>query len=335
MRSAKITFHDDRALEVFRVVVDAWRHRNNPTAPQTHLRGLCPPEESFRPQDIRVGSREHALYLFFQGVASRSGKTANDALGRVSKYAIESPWVIDPLAPSERHRSEESRQLIGKVLAFTDREPKRIDGWIAALDRLREDYAGDPRNIFLKHAIGVTKEERWEAREVVVRELCQFYGVQHKIAQLIMLWFQAVDWLPVNPAQVAAEQVFWERFRSVPAIPVDIWFLKLMKMMDLVSECPKSHRDLISRPVSDYIARVCLDHDLPCWDLAQGLWHIGARVHGRRPTKHTKVGTYCLGCPVDPYCVFLVQPDRQQTGRGTVGYETARNRFVQLRLNIF
>jgi hypothetical protein len=276
-----------------------------------------PPEITFHPKGIKVGSRKHALFLFHAGYASRSGKTADKAISEIGKIAISHPHLLEPR--KSELGSFDLYHVLPRALAFTDYDPGRITGWWNNLEKLRRVYDSDPRNIFLNLDLNPDcKESIMEARQTLINRLCNpnFYGIQHKIAQLIIPWFQAVAW-PDNLSE-------WQAIGRIPAIPTDIWMMRMVKQWGWVTGYSTDHRDQVSRPISDYIANLCINEGFDSYNLVQGMWHIAARICAthRQKRDHYPLSVarqYCYdSCPAFSFCQGIVPTNDRKTGRGEI-----------------
>lgn len=304
----EIIFNQQQLVRVCQAAASAWHNRS------LGLSGMMPPETNLCPPGIEYGSLNHALVLFFGGWCNRSGKTADQVIREAARLAIEFPETINPNISS--HSLFFDAEIAGAI-PFANKQIERIDWWRSCLALLKKKYKGDPRNIFLGIRPGRDKASLLQAREELIVRCSEFKGAKHKIAQLWIVWFQDVDW-PSNKKQ-------WQTIRTVPAVPVDLWVLRLMGQLGCIQSYRRDHRDVISRPVSDELVRICLDYGLSHGDLSQALWHVGARIDRWIPKRHPeKHARYCLNkCPLHDVCNAVVRADRSQTNRGSIGWGTA------------
>lgn len=304
----KILLEENRCVEVF---ADISSQYSDPQGPFQHL---TPPERKLMPGSIKPKSRYHSLFLFWAGWFSRSGKAADQAIGNVATLAKHFPNLLDPL----RKMSSDELQIVREMIPFqgVERE-RRFQGWIKTREMLGQLYEGDPRNIFL--TIDLSKHPL-EMRDEVIRRIVEFYGIQHKIGQLIGQWHQEVLW--------ETNSEFWQAFHGIPLVAVDIWWMRLVKQFDLVLKCPKDHRDIISKPISDKVSTICFDHGINHISLAQGMWSIGANYCNRNKNKFTKKGLYFCQyiCPGNDHCKYIVSANAESASRGSANWEKAIKR---------
>jgi hypothetical protein len=318
-----VAFDDDHAAQVCQAAAEAWRKRSHGLAPYN------PPEAALIPPPEQFGTLKHAYLIYGAAWLQRSGKTADSLIRNILYVAQHMPEILDPRAV---HSDEAMEWFLINAIPFghMPKERRRLDWWRQNLRMLDELYDADPRNIFLTLDIEDNIESIWAARSVLLKRLCKFMGVQHKIAQLITIWFQDIAW--------PEHQEKWALIRRIPAIPADIWILRLMGQTGAVEVVNgTSHRDRISKPVAEYLARLCLERGLNHGDVAQGLWHTGARIDRWLPEDNGTARrareqvTYCLAqCPLSDLCVKRVRANKEQTNRGTIGYETALPRPLGL-----
>lgn len=306
-----ISFDYDKVRHDAALVIEAWQNSGS------WLMIQDPPEITFHPVGVKIGSREHALYLFHAGYASRSGKTADKVISEIGKIAISHPHLLDPR--QAELGSFDLYHVLPRALAFTDYDPGRITGWWDNLKKLRQVYDSDPRNIFLNLDLNPDcKISIMEARQTLISRLCNpnFYGIREKIAQLIIPWFQAVKW-DDNLSE-------WEAIRQIPAIPTDIHMMRVVKQWGWVTSYSTDHRDQIHLPISNYIANLCLNEGYSAYDLVQGMWHIAARICAtyRQKRDHYPLSVarqYCYdSCPAFSFCQGIVPTNVQKTGRGRI-----------------
>ncbi|MCX6808519.1 MAG: hypothetical protein NTW50_02535 [Candidatus Berkelbacteria bacterium] len=321
-----IVFDKEKARADAQVIAAAWLRRSE------WLPRWLPPEIQFHPVNVQKGSKLHACFLFLSGYVSRSGQSANQAIGKASELTLKFPELVLPeksLQPSLELWPE-----LNRLIAFSKQDPKRVEGWVENLGRIRNEFGSDPRNIFLDLNFDQTdKESIWAARNVLIDRIDGFYGIAHKIAQLLIPWFQAVDW--------DYRQDEWQKTRLIPAVPVDHWLMRQTKQWAWVLEYGSDSRDHISRPISDFLSRICLDDELSWYDFAQGCWHISARIcsqHRRlRFQNTTRSRQWCVDhCPAFSFCQGHVPANRAKTNRGSILWDSFEvHPEIELTPNLF
>lgn len=310
---ATVKFDYERTRVVCQLAHDAWVYRTQPEYEDLALafRSFTPPEQRMCPEFIKVGSLKHAQWLFFVAWLNRSGKTAEEVFRMGNEIARDHFWMINPAV---ERVTKKFRAAIGKAVPFGELEPKRVDWWIQCKELLRTRYNSDPRNIFMDLPIGESHEDIMLARAELIRRFEEFMGIGHKIAQLTVIWFTNVEW-PKN-------RRYWRFLQRIPMIPADLWILRMVRQLGLVEEYSTDHRDEVSRIVADELSYQCLVHGWSAHDLAQALWHAGAKVCAYVPRNIEKRGKYCFHrCPVHQHCAGPVRADPEQKNRGSMGWD--------------
>lgn len=312
---ATLQFDRERALSVFRLLIEAWQRRTKGFA------GLNPPEAGL-PAEMVVGSRIHACYIFAYGTANRYGTSAQELAQKLANLWKVAPWWVDPAMTL---RDDSAYSLVGAVIPFGIELPERVDAWLENLDRLRMEFASDPRRIFLEHG---------KDRDSLVRSLVQFHGIEHKIAQLLGIWFQDVKWSYGKPSE-------WRRIRRIALSPVDMWVMRLMVMTGIITAFEQDNRDRFSRECSDFICEVCESSSLSHRDLAQAFWHTGSVICAKRPRmapgddpeiwqnseRQKLADIHCLGlCPLAEFCRKTILMAGTAYKSGKIGLDQQRPR---------
>lgn len=299
-----LVFDEKRTRFLVKYIAEAWRNGYK------GLGGLVPPEMFFINGVVPHGTRKYANYLTFGAWLSRSGKKANEVLPGAAQIALNYPDLIDPLSyelvPSYVIDTE-----LKPLIPFIKNEPHRLNWWLDNLTHIRDQYDGDPRNIFLE---GINYDQHpLDIREILIdRWANHFRGIRYKIAQLAIDWFQEAIW--------TENLDIWEKLNKVPSIPVDIWAMRLVRQLGMVTGWKTDHRDRVEMVISNYIARICFEDDISHLDFGQGIWHIGSRICGpHRNGKRYRAN--CFGrCPVYDYCIGIPRADADDDNRGSVGW---------------
>lgn len=290
-----VEFDRERAIVIFRDLATRWHNREAPFNTERFIS----PERSFHPEGVVVGSLEHAQFTFFGGWLNRNGKTARKLFKDAKQIAEASPWIINPLDPRSLER--ERFEVLGSVIPFANNEKYRgrIDWWFkGCMGLLRDRYEGDPRNIFLTAEL--TGDWRHD-RQLLLKRLMEFFGTGPKIAQLILGWFQEVDWLDNHEHR-------WRVINAVPAIAADMWVMRMMPMLGIATSWETDLSTKIAIPISDFICEICYEEGISHTDLIQALWHTGSVICGRmRPRDQARARPFCHGvCPASKFCVGIV-----------------------------
>lgn len=289
-----VTLDKERCVTVFSCVTKLWE------------KGLPPfdryisPEVFYRPEHIETGTRMDACWLFFYGFLNRFGRTAME-LGVDAKEIIgERPYLIDPLDP--RSCDPTPYQPLINIIPLAIGENHRVGWWIEAMDRLRSQYNGDPRQIFFPVNFTLPL---FEQRDMLIDRMCQFPGIKHKIGQMILGWMQETEWIDTPHRDI----ILWQRshpnsLRRIPVIAIDRWLMRLVYQLGLVTEYQSDISTAISRELSDKLCTICHEHDINHNHLGQALWHVGAKIcnanhlGGQRQYRHV---CHTL-CPLKKWC---------------------------------
>lgn len=328
-----VEFDEKRARHVLPSLLEHWQQGN-------HQR--VPPEVSWLPPSIAPGSTAHSHWLWLFVFANRFGQTADEIGRRAQTLVAEAPYLIDPLhicPPGSSYQlTAAERRLIGRVIPFGETDTQRVDQWwVGSLQRITSYYFGDIRNLFLRHRVRLPRsrrlipEVRLEAmreRTALINELCQFVGVEHKLAQLALLFYKAVPW------QEDAEA--WQGLAPIHGVPVDVWVWRILFQTEVVrlltDREPLTNREPAGRLLSDRISRLCLEEGWCSHDLSQALWHTGARdcaAMRRAGIGSLKASQICLACPAFEHCTTVV-PAAEKNG----GY-LALHKAVERPRNLF
>lgn len=299
---SQLEFDEARALTIARHLITAWQQRT------LGFRGLIPPEELHLPlENIAYGSRQHACLLFFWGFLTRMGQPSGLGLERSRQTIRNAPWIIDPLVT----RPAEGTAPLKAIVPFGQSDghrDKRVDGWQENLAKLKAEYGGDPRRIFLGA----------RDRASLLEKLTSFRGIGSKISQLLTVWFQSVKW----PTQ----QSRWQVIRQIVVFPVDIHVLRLVRQLEIVQGWRNDYHSVVTDPVSDFMVELCRRHGLDHITLSQAFWHLGSVIGRKRPKNMAEAGPYCLAhCPVNDWCKSIVTSPEYKS-KGKVGWDTAVRR---------
>lgn len=286
---------------------DLWQERNH------WFIESDPPEVRFRPSNIIEGTREHAMYLFLAAYLSRSGKPANTVIRVAGKLAHEFPELIDPsLNSGQRHLF--AYQALEKAIPYE--KELRVNGWFTNLYILRDVYGSHPVNIFRNLEIANSQKSILLARSEMIRLLSiknGFYGFGHKIAQMLFVWYQVVNWQ--NNTRI------WANLRKIPAQPVDIHAMRFFYQLGWIDSFSSDRRDAVSRPLSDIVSEMYLKLHFTYqdWhDTAQALWRVQEDICADYRRSSLNSRKVCVKkCPVVARCQGIVpaEADRENPRR--------------------
>ncbi|MDD3773670.1 MAG: hypothetical protein PHW50_00045 [Patescibacteria group bacterium] len=307
-----IIFDENRALEVLNLAVSAWHGKYK------HLINCDQPELVHLPAGFEYGSRMHGLYLFSYGSLNRYGEKTNVAIGEGSNIFNQHPWLIDPLL---KYNEDLAGQKLGPVLAFTSAKTEggkkekneKLIGWKFNLDLLRKDYDSDARNIFYQSS---------RNRAGLIKELSRFYGYGQKVAQLVALYFQDVEWQDhLND---------WKDLKQIAVAPVDLWIAREMRNFNILIEWSTDKKNTASYIVSDFLVYMFNRYNLSWFEALQSLWHTGANICFKVSKLEQKAACHCLTlCPFHDYCVQRAGGSHQRN-KGGFGWGNSRERSKNL-----
>lgn len=294
----------DRSVTVFSEMAGKWG--SNSFAFQ-HME---PPERLYRPQFVESGSLEHAWWLFFTGWLNRQGFTAKQVF--TGAQYIFGEYGTDLVNPDKvAELPVKAYEDIKMIVPYGQEEPWRVDvWWRGCLEVLRDEFQSDPRNIMLSLEHG---RSAMELRHELMRRFKLFKGkgIGHKIAQLIICWFQEAEW--------AESQEEWLAVRRIPVVAVDLWWMRMVYQLGLIQEFRSDITTKISSPIADFACQVCHEADISHNHLAQAIWHTAMDYCARARRRHVKDRPYrhiCAHCPAHEYCLGVVPANSHQVDIG-------------------
>lgn len=288
-----ITFDNDRAVEIFRVLAHSWARKEYPFNGDKFI----PPESRYFPRGMELGGVDHARWLFFSAFLNRSGATAIELFRKARDIAEQCPELFNPNKLDDWN--DFSLTQLRSAIPFTN-QPKykvRVDWWREIQLSLRESYQSDPRRLMTQVQItGDWKTDRAE----LISSLTQFRGIGPKIAQLTIGWFQEVEWSGDDIGQ-------WQKIRNVPVIAADIWVMRLMRQWGIVTKWERDVTTHISPLISNFISEICYENEIVHTDLIQAIWHTGSVICGQMRPKREGYRSFCHSvCPAAKICIGLV-----------------------------
>lgn len=319
-----IVVDDARARLVLTHAAESWKQKSGAFA------GLEQVESRMRPHSYcgpgsADGERMKAVYVFLQGFSQRSGKSAEFILKKLHGWFMANPSLLDP-----RNGLEETEDFYTFVRDVdpSSREStnyREIGWWQKVMRVLREQYDGDPRQLFynlrldseipfideLLRADMEDEEQIFALRKRLITNLIDFKGVKLKIASLIVIFFQEEKW--------DQNQEFWNRLHRIPFIPFDLHHIRLTWMTEIVppNACitqgaQNGNRDIVAEVLSEYFSRLCYELKLSHSAVAQAFFNTGAFIHAQwnrnKRDQHAQYAV-CEQCPFDTFCRRTVQPN--------------------------
>jgi hypothetical protein len=234
---------------------------------------------------------------------------------------MEHPWLIDAGYQAYESRSRNSfHDILNGLLPFDEKTKlERAGQWMGNLKVLHDAYRSDPGNILLS-----AEPKNGDLVKALEKP---FKGIGHKIAQLIILWFQDVNW-PDNQEQ-------WQKIRQVHVGVADIWVLRLLYQFGILKEWPNDHHNHASKVFAEFISYVCQKYELDFSALSQAFWHIGSDICGNRKSSRQYANTgkrdsFCYNnCPANDLCSCIVYSSTYKDD-GRIGWDQAIPRLDNL-----
>lgn len=330
-KAATLEFDRERTVAIFRHLELVW-HQNG--SGQTGLAGRVPPElELIRALKL-PDLTDQARVLFGFSKLNLSGISAKQLLNNTF-------WLA--YRHMELFRFEQgSRVVVPKTaenqtfqfyMPLCKMRPQLPEWWSQGIVMLHDKYDDDPRQIFWQNG---------ENRERLVKQITRdFPGIGQKIAQMTVGFFY--EW------SMKYDRPLFETVMShlEPCLAIDIWWMRLVWQLGIVTHYSSTDRDQISEPISDYLSRLCREEGLDWWAIGQAMWHVGSKICNaqRALADHFMARKTCLSlCPLVGFCQGIVPANtkyidglgdgRSATSRGVVPWEAMveHGEFTQRKL---
>lgn len=318
-----LVLNSRRGVRVLRFLDQAWAERRQGFAL------IVPPEQIYRPEEFDTFDElTKAVWIWNQGFSQRSGKLATDILGNLYVVHIDHP-ELTRLANLADAQIDVLTECIRKVEPFADSKKSALQReralwWRDMWKLLRDSYNGDQREFFYRHR--KKGASIWKQRDIYIRELSKLKGVQHKVAQLMIGFFQEyhtiVGW--------RENKDFWDWFSTIPVVPVDLHHMRGVPRAGLVEEYENDRRDTIAKPLSDWFCWLCWKNGINHMNVAQAFFNIGATIHARNALikDEAERAAHCVDdCPMHAFCVYNVSTDQVQNLR-----KSTRDKVEELKL---
>jgi hypothetical protein len=306
-----ICFRPKRALKLFTRLVEAWR------AGEMGFSGYIPPEVRFHPENIHYGSREHANFLFFCAFLSQHGVNTERVINELSEvvsFSDEMLAMIDPLNDHDDGRISTWLVSFGFVM-WGDK--KRMNWWIANWKKLKSEYDGDARKIFLD--INLTRQN-------LLDRIREFDGFGLKVASLFIVMCQGVCW-HFDPTSPISENLFSELVK-IRAVAPDSHLMRLMKRGDLVKSFLRDHHHVISESTAGFVYELGTRKMFSTRELSQASFILGSKICRNKPSDPVEQSVYCRkNCPIEELCRFHVTSPEYGT-KGKLGWGKATRRQI-------
>lgn len=185
-------FNEERALEVFCRLAEAWRNREGFYA------GLISPQQEYTPQEIRGNPGALAQWFFALAIPMRGGINSTDAFRFMRGLWERNSLLFDPRVTRRMHEAElisvirDTARVVHELVNGTKRAgtlsyklEEHVRSWIRNAEILSMHWEGDVRRIF--HGVR-TFEHAF--RRMALGEAPALVGMRRKIFALLALWLQ-------------------------------------------------------------------------------------------------------------------------------------------------
>ncbi|NTV44512.1 MAG: hypothetical protein HGA67_02325 [Candidatus Yonathbacteria bacterium] len=259
-----------KAELVFARLLDAYFHKEYPF----NLPEAIPPQVPENlPKSFRIGTREHALFLFKVCYWMRGGIKSNTAIKQLAKLYHADPKIFLPESESMIVEEELIQKLKDVGLGFNADEI--ASAWKKNLRTIGEKWQGDPRSLF---ADIVTYEEACE--RIQNRRGNGFHGFQEKMVSMLTYFY--MDAGIVDP---------WHF-----PVPVDFHVLRTVFAHEIV--IPESGDSGIngfySKPilatVRELFYNYCVLHNVDPLRLCDAVWLYSGLMCNQHPGNQSSVG---------------------------------------------
>jgi len=270
-----LTVDRTRALDVVRCLDVAFSRRIGLLASDGDL------VERQVPRGVEIGSREHALFLFYI-VPNDRGMRSNILYSRAKALFIERPSLFDPHAILDTYTSDEDVELVaatGKTLS-TRYPAETAKAWYRNSRMIVDCYGGDPRGLF-----GCSHDAR-----LLLREIRRFRGFGPKTGGMLL---RAVIGLGYARPTEGLDEVL---------VPVDIHDSRISFYTGVVARAesepgvPLEYRRYVTE-IQHVLRDSCNEAGVSWLDVDRALWLIGSRGCVRRACDACPVHTYCRAAP--------------------------------------
>ncbi len=281
-----ITFNKEQAGKVFGCLLQAYYQKEQLFS--EGLGGSLSAKNKFPagvlPGNIKSGSSEHALYLFFMNqLDSRVNSAILYSTGRM--LFEENPILADPAAVTTTMGKLEFEQLISTYFGALIAERKSIF-LLGNINRIVNDFWGDVLNLF----DGVTDIN--EAR----RRVMSFPNYGEGLANLFLTYCLKYSLAEFdNPGELLPK--------------IDFHDINICFSTKIISFEGKLHKDVITPRLQDFLSRHCTETRTKLFDLDEALWAIGSKLCSARNN------SLCYDlCPASQYCTRNMPESYYKTG---------------------
>lgn len=242
--------------------------------------------ENQLPPGVVIGSREHALFLFYVVPNDRGVRSAH--LWRRAKllYGAE-PALFEPASVRARFSGGwESLRLLLQGTLKPRYAGHAARGWLSNSTELLERFEADPRRLFAASA---------NAPELLDL-ICSFSGFGPKTGGMLLR--AAIGLGMANPRNLEAAEM-----------PVDIhdtrisYLTSMLRFDDPDTGFDSAKYMSLVRPVRRFLTEVCAAEGIPWPEVDRALWLIGSR--GCAPKR-------CDLCPINSFCSFYAADTKRQ-----------------------
>lgn len=262
-----IKINKKQAIHVFDSLLKLWQEKKYP------YNIIQKPQDSFLPKNLKIGSREHALFLFCVCHYMRGAIKSDFAIKKLSLIYERNPELFKPENFSEDNCDTHKKLEIELGQDLKYRTTQNALFWKKNLLVIAKDFDSDPRNIFLD-----SEKVLLNYQEICDKMIGTFLGFRHKMVSMLTYFY--VD------AKLIKEFNF-------PA-PIDFHLLRIMVQQGIISfkgDAIKSEKLLVfARELTSWYAQ---KRGVSSTDVSDALWLFSQAMCSKNPyTKIFKKGKY-------------------------------------------
>lgn len=213
MQRKKARFNEKIALEVFRILDDAWANK----------KGIF--SDIILPQDLWISKnlwksfseKDQANFLFYGSLPMRGGLVSEDPFKWLWALRQKFPEMFDPKIVSEKWSPEKIKKAFKSVTkellngigtgkkgggALSYKMKQHAENWYKNSKNLYRFYESDIRNVF-KHGV-IDFEEAFRRIDYKRSGAC-FFGMRRKIFSLLTIFLQEKNLIPVFPTPIPVD----------------------------------------------------------------------------------------------------------------------------------
>lgn len=318
-------FDEEKASIVLPALIEAYREKKGVFSQVTL------PQWKYLPPWIRVGSLEHAQWLFCLAPFVIANNKSDLVISKVSGILLNQEILTDLFCVGEQNRKFDSytiSHILGELglKFFTSRNRHSL---VENAIWLTQGYRANPLNLYR----GVTKIEEFAERfkdfvrhrDVVSGPAVYCRGFGPKVTRLFDNWLGEVHWdddVGQRPATIG--------------VPMDIWMRRLFLRTGIACPDPGEtmHHHSAEIEFRQFAERRCASLGINPAELSGASWILGSSLCSRYKSRAVNPSSFCeLWCPIQRLCVYHVPPGEEyENGRVNLNPE---RRVVMPRLPLF